>query len=99
MIEKGIIDKVLCINNSLQSQRPELVSTFSLQKLRELKKSARKVTLYETAKLHKFEHPQNIIKEKINFFFFFFFFFLTAIWLTHGQLWAILKGTASLTRC
>ena len=25
------------------------------------------------------------------------FFFLTAIWLTHGQLWAILKGTASLT--
>ena len=27
------------------------------------------------------------------------FFFLTAIWLTHGQLWAILKGTASLTRC
>ena len=29
----------------------------------------------------------------------FFFFFLTAIWLTHGQLWAILKGTASLTRC
>ena len=31
--------------------------------------------------------------------FFFFFFFLTAIWLTHGQLWAILKGTASLTRC
>ena len=26
-------------------------------------------------------------------------FFLTAIWLTHGQLWAILKGTASLTRC
>ena len=67
MIEKGIIDKVLCINNSLQSQRPELVSTFSLQKLRELKKSARKVTLYETAKLHKFEHPQNIIKEKINF--------------------------------
>ena len=67
MIEKGIIDKVLCINNSLQSQRPELVSTFSLQKLRELKKSARKVTLYETAKLHKFEHPQNIITEKINF--------------------------------
>ena len=67
MIEKGIIDKVLCINNSLQSQRPELVSTFSLQKLRELKKSARIVTLYETAKLYKFEHPQNIIKEKINF--------------------------------
>ena len=30
---------------------------------------------------------------------FFFFFFLTAIWLTHGQIWAILKGTASLTRC
>ena len=28
-----------------------------------------------------------------------FFFFLTAIWLTHGQLWAILRGTASLTRC
>ena len=25
------------------------------------------------------------------------FFFLTAIWLSHGQLWAILKGTASLT--
>ena len=31
--------------------------------------------------------------------FFFFFFFLPAIWLPHGQLWAILKGTASLTRC
>ena len=30
---------------------------------------------------------------------YFFFFLLTAIWLTHGQLWAILKGTASLTRC
>ena len=27
------------------------------------------------------------------------FFFLTAIWLSHGQLWAILEGTASLTRC
>ena len=25
--------------------------------------------------------------------------FLTAIWLPHGQLWTILKGTASLTRC
>ena len=24
---------------------------------------------------------------------------LTAIWLPHGQLWAILKGAASLTRC
>ena len=23
--------------------------------------------------------------------------FLTAIWLSHGQLWAILEGTASLT--
>ena len=27
------------------------------------------------------------------------FFFLTAIWLSHGQLWVILEGTASLTRC
>ena len=26
-------------------------------------------------------------------------FFSTAIWLPHGQLWAILKGTASLIRC
>ena len=26
-----------------------------------------------------------------------FFFFLTAIWLPHGQLWAIIKETASLT--
>ena len=26
------------------------------------------------------------------------FFFLTAIWLPHDQLWAILKETASLTR-
>ena len=26
-------------------------------------------------------------------------FFSTAIWLSHGQLWAILEGTASLTRC
>ena len=26
-------------------------------------------------------------------------FFLTAIWLSHGQLWAILKGTVSLTQC
>ena len=25
--------------------------------------------------------------------------FLTAIWLPHNQLWAILKDTASLTRC
>ena len=25
-------------------------------------------------------------------------FFLSAIWLSHDQLWAILKGTASLTR-
>ena len=25
--------------------------------------------------------------------------FVTAIWLSHGQLWAILEGTASLTRC
>ena len=24
---------------------------------------------------------------------------LTAIWLTHGQLWAIIEGTASLIRC
>ena len=29
----------------------------------------------------------------------FFFFFLTAIWLSHDQLWAILEGTASLTQC
>ena len=29
----------------------------------------------------------------------YFFFFLTAIWLSHGQLWAIFEGTASLTRC
>ena len=28
-----------------------------------------------------------------------FFFFSTAIWLPHGQLWAIIEGTASLTRC
>ena len=28
-----------------------------------------------------------------------FFLFLTAIWLPHGQLWAIIEGTASLTRC
>ena len=27
-----------------------------------------------------------------------FFFFLTVFWLSHGQRWAILKGTASLTR-
>ena len=27
------------------------------------------------------------------------YFFLTAIWLSHSQLWAILQGTASLTRC
>ena len=27
------------------------------------------------------------------------FFILTAIWLPHGQLWAILKETASLTQC
>ena len=26
-------------------------------------------------------------------------FFLTAIWLPHGQLWAIIKEAASLTRC
>ena len=26
-------------------------------------------------------------------------FFLTAIWLLHGQLWVIIEGTASLTRC
>ena len=25
--------------------------------------------------------------------------FLTVIWLPHGQLWAIIKGAASLTRC
>ena len=25
--------------------------------------------------------------------------FSTAIWLPNGQLWAIIKGTASLTRC
>ena len=29
----------------------------------------------------------------------FFVFFLTTIWLAHGQLWAIIEGTASLTRC
>ena len=28
-----------------------------------------------------------------------FLFFLTAIWLTHGQLWVITEGTASLTTC
>ena len=27
------------------------------------------------------------------------YFFLTAIWLPRGQLWAIIVGTASLTRC
>ena len=27
------------------------------------------------------------------------FLFLTGVWLSHGQLWAILKGTASLIRC
>ena len=27
----------------------------------------------------------------------YFFFFLTAIWLSHSQLWAIFEGTASLT--
>ena len=27
------------------------------------------------------------------------FFFLTAVWLPHGQLWAIIEGTASLTQC
>ena len=26
-------------------------------------------------------------------------FFLTAIWLPHGKLWAIIEGTASLTQC
>ena len=26
-------------------------------------------------------------------------FLLTAIWLPHGQLWAIIEATASLTRC
>ena len=26
-------------------------------------------------------------------------YFFTAFWLSHGQFWAILKGTASLTRC
>ena len=26
-------------------------------------------------------------------------FFLTAVWLLHGQLWAIIEGTALLTRC
>ena len=34
-----------------------------------------------------------------SIFFFFFFFFLTTIWLPHGQLRAIIEGTASLTRC
>ena len=29
----------------------------------------------------------------------FFFFFSTATWLSHGQLWAIIEGIASLTRC
>ena len=27
------------------------------------------------------------------------FFFLTAIWLPHDQIWAIIEGTASLTQC
>ena len=31
--------------------------------------------------------------------FFFFFFYLTAVWLPHGQLPAIIEGTTSLTRC
>ena len=28
-----------------------------------------------------------------------FFFFETAIWLLHGQLWTIVEGIGSLTRC
>ena len=28
-----------------------------------------------------------------------FLFFLTAIWLSHSQLWAIIEGKASLTQC
>ena len=32
-------------------------------------------------------------------FFSFYCIFLTAIWLPHGQFWAIFKGTASLTQC
>ena len=30
---------------------------------------------------------------------FLFYFFLSATWLPHGQLWAIIEGTASLTQC
>ena len=35
----------------------------------------------------------------MNFVNFVLTFFLTAIWLPHGQLWAIIEGTASLTQC
>ena len=38
-------------------------------------------------------------KQKEKVFFSFYCAFLTAIWLPHGQFWAILKWTASLTQC
>ena len=42
---------------------------------------------------------KNCIKKLYKCFFFFCFFFSTATWLSHGQLWAIIEGIASLTRC
>ena len=39
------------------------------------------------------------LKQKEVVVFFFVVVVLTAIWLPHGQLWAIIKGAASLTRC
>ena len=51
------------------------------------------VTLTETDGLLK-----DLIRSALSLVIFYFL-FLTAIWLSHSQLWAIFEGTASLTRC
>ena len=65
------------------------------------------IPLQTSQNLSHFVGYQKVAQEKIGLIFFCqrkaqepgSIFFLTAIWLSHGQLWAILRGTALLTRC
>ena len=56
-------------------------------------------TIYHMIFMFIFMYKRIISWDIFFFFFFKVLIFLTAIWLSHGQLWAILKGTASLTWC
>ena len=54
--------------------------------------SVYKLIGWDAANVYLFKVNSRTLRKGVNFF-------LTAIWLPHGQLWVILKETASLTQC